>query len=76
MTTEHFKSYQESMRKMYEKGKKDKADEILIFINNERDNGNLDCDVTGVSMGNNKGQHRGFSASLCLSKLIKYLERK
>lgn len=29
MTTEHFKSYQESMKKMYEKGKVDGRNELI-----------------------------------------------
>jgi hypothetical protein len=66
MTTEHFKNYQESLKRMYEKGKKDKADEIKQFIEKERDNGNMyEGQIT-----------KGFSASLCLSKLLKQLGEK
>jgi len=38
-------------------------EEILKFIETERDNGNMEG-------------HIGFSASLCLSKLIKELEKE
>jgi len=52
-----------------------KIEDVMKIINDDRDNGNMECDVTGVSMGNNKGQNRGFSAGLCLSKLLKELEK-
>ena len=37
------------------------VDDLMDFINNERDNGNLDGG--------------GFSPALCLSKVLKYLEK-
>jgi len=41
--------------------------EIKQFIENERDNGNIEMEV------NCKKGQKGFSASLCLSKLLKEL---
>jgi protein-arginine kinase activator protein McsA len=47
----------------YKEGKKDKSKEIKRFIEKERDNGNL------------INQEFGFSAALCLYKLLKELEK-
>ena len=54
----------------YQLGKNDRDKEILKFIETERDNGNIEPEMIMEK------EIRGFSAGLCLSKLIKMLERK
>jgi hypothetical protein len=58
-----FKLLQRGYNKGFQEGKQQTLKDVLDFINNQRDNGNL-------------VNEKGFSSSLCLSQLIKMIEKE
>jgi len=58
--------------RIYKIGFDNARKEIFEFIENERDNGNLNLRISK----DGKMIYDGFSASICLSELIKMLEEK
>lgn len=62
--------WENEMRKAYHLGELKYKQEVLKFIEKERDNGNIEMEV------NCKEGQKGFSAGLCLSKLLKELGEK